>query len=455
MKAVGLRNGRKAEVLPREVWSEDKKTQATLWASIYEGALTTIFLTWTSGAVITGYMLYLGASALQLATIGAVPMLAQASAPFAAYLLSVLPRPKLLTVLFSLLGRTIWLLPALMVFLPMPEGFGPLFLIAVMAFSFLFQAACGTIWSVWMGAVVPEEQRGRYFGFRTGLLSVVGLCASLSAGIFLDSIPAPYNYTSVLFVGVLMALGGIYLYGKHHVPEIETTKLEFRRIFMVPLQDQNFRKFLKFLVYWQLSIMLAASFVYPYMLDHLQLSFAQIAVYQAIAAVTVLIVGPRWGKVADKVGNKAVLAMTTFIAGSALPLCWILATPGDPTMIWISGIVDGLAWSAIHPAIFNLSLATAPKATRGAYLGILSLFSGVAGFAGGMISAPMLEMFKTTAFAVAGFDWTAYHTLFLVSALFRMQAWRFIRPVNETRAWRTRDVLRAARQYRFAGYFWR
>ncbi len=423
--------------------------------SIYEGGLTTIFLMWTSGAVLAGYMLYLGANAFQLAMVASIPLLAQVAAPIGSWIMGMWPRPKLLTIVSAFIGRVVWFFPALMLLLPIPEGYYPLLVIAVMAVSFLFQSIAGPIWATWMGEVVPEDTRGSYFGFRGGVCSIVGFLAMLAAGLFLDHVEPPWNYSLVLAGAVFAAFGGIAFYGKQHVPPMHTVRMGLREVFARPLGDQNFRRFMIFLTYWQASVFLAAAFVYPFFLDHLQLSFSQIAIYQSIAAITTLVLARRWGKVADRVGNKAVLAITTFIAGSALPLCWMLARPGDPTMIFISGFIDGLAWSAIGPAIFNLSLVTAPGKYRGAYLGVLACISGIAGFLGGMLSAPLLNLFALTEFRIPGFHWSAYHTLFLVSAIFRTQAWRFIQPVKETRSWKTRDVLRAARSFRFLGFFWR
>ena len=38
-----------------------RKVRRSLWISTLEGALTTVFLVWTTGSVLTGYMLHLGA----------------------------------------------------------------------------------------------------------------------------------------------------------------------------------------------------------------------------------------------------------------------------------------------------------------------------------------------------------------------------------------------------------
>lgn len=432
-----------------------ERVDRTMWTSLYEGALTSIFLNWTSGAVLTGYMIYLGASSFELAMVASIPLLAQISSPFAARLQIFYPHPRQLTVLLALLGRMIWLLPALFPLLTLPADRLPLYILMVVSFSSIFQSSAGTIWTVWMGDLIPEKVRGRYFGVRNGILAIVGLCASLSVGIFLDRMPAPFSYQATIVAALLFALGGIYLYSLQHQPKRVHLELSLREIFGTPLRDANFRRFIQFATFWQASVLIGAVFVYPYFIGHLELRFAQIAVYQAIAAVTTLAFSGRWGMLADRFGNKIVLMSSTVIAGSLLPLCWILATPGDPTMIYISGFVDGLAWSAINPAIFNLSLASAPKETRVAYIGTLTLFTGTAGFIGGLVAAPLLEMFRHAEFVIYDFKWSGYHWVFLVSAVLRTSAFLWLFCIQETRAWRTRDVIKAALANRLVGFFWR
>lgn len=431
------------------------RVDRTMWVSLYEGALTTVYLNWTSGAVLTGYMLYLGATSMQLAMVASIPLLAQISSPFAAWLQMRVPHPKALTVILATLGRALWLLPVLIPLMRLDGVNIPLLILLMVSFSSVFQSSAGTIWTVWMGDIIPEKVRGRYFGIRNGILAIVGLCASLSVGLFLDKFAAPFSYQVVIFTALLFAGGGIYLYSHQHEPRKHHMKLELGQIFGTPLRDRNFRRFIQYVTFWQFSVLIAAVFIYPYFISHLKLGFTQIAIYQAIAAVTTLVFSSRWGALADRFGNKAVLMVSTLFASALLPLCWLLAVPGDPTMIYISGFIDGLGWSAINPAIFNLSLASAPKDTRVAYIGTLTLFTGIAGFLGGLIAAPMLDMFRHAEFVISGITWSAYHWVFLVSAILRTAAILLIRPIKETHSWRARDLIRAALANRLVGFFWR
>jgi MFS family permease len=170
--------------------------------SVLEGSLTQVFLNWTSGSVLIGFMLHLGAAPAEIALVGSVPLLSQIASPAAAYLAAAFGRRKLLTVAMALVSRLTWLLAASLPLVPMPDAWRPTVLILVVLTSSFFLAANGTLWTAWMGDVVPERERGRYFGLRAGIVGVVAMVANLAAGAFLDRVGAPLSFQVVLIASV-------------------------------------------------------------------------------------------------------------------------------------------------------------------------------------------------------------------------------------------------------------
>ncbi len=424
----------------------------TMRFSTLEGSVTQIFINWTTGSVLTGMMLHYGASTFELAMVASVPLLAQSISPFAAYMAGLFGRRKRLMIVFALIGRGCWILAAFLPWLPIPDAVKPLFLVLLVAFSSVFQAACGTLWAALMGDLVPGEERGSYFGFRAGLSGVIGMLGNMAAGVMLDKLEAPLNFQMVLFISVLLALIGIALYSTHVEPP-PPPRQKITETLLEPWQDNNFRRLLHFAMYWQASVLLAAPFVFTYFIRELKLSFTQIAIWTVVGASCALFTNALWGKVADKVGNKAVVQIGTFLAGSLMPSCWILAgLTGNINYVWLSAVFDALAWGAVNPALFNLAVVSAKKESRLSFIAAFGLATGIAGFVGGLASGPLLELFR--GWFRGGTAWTGYHTLFAVSGALRMLAWLLVRPIQETHAWRARDVLREIRRWRNGGFPW-
>ena len=418
----------------------------TMRMSLIEGGVVQVFLNWTSGSVLVGYLLALGASASHVALVASVPFLAQVASPFAALLAEFVGRRRLLTATMAAIGRATWILAAFLPQLPIPDAGRPGVLVLLVFVASVFQSATGTLWTAWMGDVVPEDRRGRYFGMRTGVLGVIGMVANLAAGAFLDRVAAPLNFQLVLGVSVVLGGVGVALYFAHHDPPSERRAPSIREVFRGPLADRNFRRFLAFAVYWQFVVMLGAPFVIPYFLQELAMSFTQVAVWSAIAASTALATTILWGRAADRVGNKGVLAIGTFVAGAGLPSCWIAAgLTGDLGFIWASAVFDAIAWGAIGPAMFNLALVSAPRSGRVAFVAMYALVAGVAGFLGGVASGGLLTFLQANRPTAWSTTWTGFHSLFVITGVGRMLAWVLLRRVEEAKAWRTRDLLRAVR----------
>jgi MFS family permease len=424
----------------------DPKVRRTMRFSTLEGSFVQAFLNWTTGSALIGYMLYLEASPFEISLVASVPLLAQLTNPFAAYFAALFGRRKILATIFSALGRVLWLFAAFLPQLGLPESVRPMSLVILVLVSSIFQSAAGTLWTAWMADVVPQNVRGRYFGIRAGVVGVVGMLANLGAGWFLDLVEEPLNFQIIMGVAVVSAMLGVLMYLFHYEPPVTGKQLGFRATFIEPLRHANFRKFLLFAVYWQFAVMLAAPFVMAYFLDEAKLGFRNIAYWSVIIGITGLFTTTLWGRVADRVGNKAVIAIGTVLAGAAMPATWILlGLTGNIWFFWLSAIFDAMAWGAIGPAVFNLALASSPQTGRAAFIAIYGLLTGASGFIGGLLSAPLLALFQRLEFTVFDISWTAFHWIFVVSGIARAMAWVFLRPVEEENAWRTRDVLRGVK----------
>jgi MFS family permease len=392
--------------------------QRTMRLSIFEGSLSQIFLLWTTGSVLTGYMLHYQASPSQIALVSSVPLLAQLLSPLAAWWASRLEHRRFVCCILVLIGRILWLLAAVAPNLGLPPQFMPVFLVILVGVSSFFQASVGTIWTAWMGDILPEENRGRYFGRRTGIVGIVGMVANLASGWFLDIVRVPLNFQLVLAVSVVFAVVAAVLLLFHYDPVIAKESIQLKQVLILPWQEANFRQFLFFSGHLFFGIFLSAALITVYFLDELHRTYTELAWWSVVAAVTGLITTELWGRLADRIGNKTVILCSLLIMGIGFPIAWILADLVSPKFFWLSAVIDSVAWGAGGPAIFNLALLSAPKGNRVSYIAMYSLITGLMGFVSGAFSGPLYTFLDQFSWG----EWSGYHSLFVLSGFFRLTA---------------------------------
>jgi MFS family permease len=388
----------------------------TMRLSIFEGSFSQIFILLSTGSVLTGYMLHYGASPSQIALVSSVPLLSQLLSPFAAWWASRLTQRRFICVVLVLIGRLLWLLAALAPQLGIAANAIPIFLLVLVGVSSFFQASVMTIWTAWMGDVIPEDTRGRFFGRRSGVVGVVGMVANLAAGWFLDAVAAPINFQVVLGLSVVFAILAAVLLFWHYDPVIPKEGIDGWQVISLPWREANFRTFMAFSGLLYFGIFLSAAIITVYFLEDLGLNFSQLALWSAIAAIVNLVTAEVWGRLADRIGNKTVTLCGLLVMGIGFPLTWILADLIHIGFFWLSAVIDSLAWGAAGPAIFNLSLASAPKGNRASYIAMYSLVTGLAGFISGSLSGPLYEFLNQLELG----SWKGYYSLFILSGLCRL-----------------------------------
>ncbi|MCX7850040.1 MFS transporter [Thermus sp.] len=353
--------------------------ERSLRLSIWEGALAVLFLNWSTGVIITGYALALGASPQALAFLGALPFLAQLLAPLAL----LLPGGrKALVVRLSLWARLLFLPAALAAFLP--EGGRIPFLLLFAALSQLLAAPVGVLWLSWMADLVAEERRGRYFGLRNALLGLVGTLGNLLGGMVADRLPSPWGYQAVLLLGVGAGLLSVHLLRLQAEPR-ETPSPSPKEALRAAWHDAPYRRYLSLVFLWYGAVMVGGPFVIPYFVQVGGLSMTEVGLWTVISALSGLLFGPLWGRVADREGHKAVLFRTAGVA-ALMPGLWLMGSQAFPWPIWLSALTDALAWSGLNAALANAVLAQAPKGAQKGYLTLYWLALGLGGLCGSLLA---------------------------------------------------------------------
>lgn len=369
--------------------------------------LAVLFINWATGVVITGYALWLGATPAALAVLGALPSVGQLAAPLALFVRGSRQR---LSILLAGGGRALFAGVLILPLLPDPWRIPGLLLIA--ALSQLVIAPVNVLWTSWMADLVPEKQRGRYFGFRNAFLGLVGTLGNLAAGTLIDHLGKPWGFLLVLAVGAAAGVASASILRWQYEPP-STAKPPSLRDFATPFSDRRFRGFLGFVVLFMGAVSVGSPFVVPLWLQYDKMTFAQVGLWTVIAATCGLFVGPLWGRIADRAGHWRVLLWTSTVAAVVLPPLWLLASPGRLQTIWAAAVCDPFAWAGLGTALTNVALQSAPLEQRNLYLALYWMAYAVGGVLGASLGGALGSL---------GLGPSPYHLPILASVALRLVA---------------------------------
>lgn len=379
--------------------------------AIWEGVLAILFINWSTGVVMTGYALWLGAPPVALAILGALPLVGQMAAPLALFFRG---SRKDLSANLSAFGRGLFVLVLFVPLMPEPWRIPGLLLIA--ALTQLILAPVSVLWTSWMADLVPEQKRGRYFGLRNGVLGLVGTLGNLAAGGLIDALGKPWGFLLALGLAVVAGVGATFILRQQYEPPLVSTSPRLSE-FIEPLSDRRFRGFLGFVALFLGAVSVGGPFVFPLFLEYARMNFTQVGLWTVIAAGCGLVLSPLWGRLADRIGHWQVLLFSSSVAALVLPPLWLAGGPGQLQTIWISAVCDALAWGGIGTALTNVALQSASPEKRNLYLAWYWMAFALGGILGSLLGGVLgslhaqLKLFPSP-----------YHLPILVSMLLRVVA---------------------------------
>ena len=375
--------------------------ESGLRALIKDGVYSQIVGTLTSGVLLVGYAMELGASNLAIGLLASLPFLAQlCQLPAIALVERFRARRRIAVIALSACR-------ALMVpiaFLPL-LGDGPLAL-GLLIGGVALSAGLGSIgscaWNSWMRDLVPQRMLGDFFGRRLFFSTFYAMLFGLAGGLFVDHWNGLHlaarsdAYTVLFLIGALA--GGLNVWHLSKVPEPRMAPAEPHRklsdVLRAPLADHNFRRLLAFLGSWHFSVNLAAPFFAVYLMTQLEYDIWVVTGLTVISQLANLLMLRQWGRLADNFSNKAVLSVCAplFLASiiafpfTAMPEKHAFTLP----LLTVVHALMGAATAGITLASGNIGLKLAPHGRATAYLAstslVTSLAAGLAPIIGGLFA---------------------------------------------------------------------
>ncbi|MBD1835001.1 MFS transporter [Cyanobacteria bacterium FACHB-472] len=385
-------------LLPKPPFKIPKaEIRTSLRALTTEGALATVFYSIIGGALLSNFLLDLGASAVEIGMFASIAQLTNLLQPLGAYVGDRINSRNSYSLLIFGTSRLLWLLIVPGIWLVSSSRIQPhqlvLLTLAIIWVTNILEALGRASFFTWVAVLVPERLRGRYFGFRNSVVNLTNLISVPLLGLAVSKWPGGSfsGFGVVLVLGVLL---GIISLGFHflmtdvnpklvHAAEDTEQGASGERVFSF-LKDANFLRFVLYSALWSFAVNVSAPFFNLYLLGDLKLDVSVVTLYGSLGAGANLLMLMFWGRLADRIGNRPLMIMVGILV-ALTPLLWLEAGT-TPIFLWVwfplLHIVGGGTWAAIDLCSGNLMMSVTPLRNQSIYFAVAAAVPGITGAIG-------------------------------------------------------------------------
>jgi len=303
-------------------------------------------------------------------------------------------------------------------------GTAVMVLLVVLGISSVLANISATPWLSWIADLIPQKERGRFFGWRSVIVNTVIILLLPLFGYILDLFGQEKRFIGFAVVfGAGLAIGITDIIVHCFIPEPPMKKaqsgLNILRMITQPLKDRNFRRFFVGWGIFSFGIFITMPFYAVYFQKNLLISYTFLSGLTSINLLAAVVGSYFFGFVADKLGSKPVF--TICIAASIpLPLVFFFATPENATVVLLSQtIFSGFAWAGINIGFTNLQMGLSPREGRGMFIAVFSAATGLFASLAPILAGRIAEHWSSFALPVLGEyrvfgTLTHYHNLMLL-----------------------------------------
>jgi MFS family permease len=347
---------------------------------------------------ITPFAIAINASNSLIALMGSVGgLLGPISQLFSSRLMEKHSRKSI--VLKAVLFEALMWIPYLIIGFLFYKGIAPNLLPLLLIIAFSIMIAVGNIggpaWFSWMGDIVDEEYRGRWYAKRNLLLGVIAIGLALISSLFLDYFKSK-NWVMFGFILLfLLAMFGRLIswqcFKKQYEPKIKLKKGYYFSFwsFLVESPKTNFGRFTLYRCFLSFSVAIAGPLIAVYLLRNLEFSYKIYMIITMTGTFFSLFFLELWGKIADRFGNYNVMIISSFFI-PMLPVLWIIGK-SPIYLILVPSIISSISWAGLNLASGNFIYDNVSQEKRGLALAYYNMTLGIGIFLGAGLGAILIK----------------------------------------------------------------
>lgn len=391
----------------------------------WEGIFANPYIVITDTTYLTAFAVILAASNPVIAFIGGIAFLVRVFQLLGAYLVEHYGNRKRFAILTGIGARLTWMLVVIAGIIWHDDASMILLVFTgVTLVAKIFETMLGMGWMSWATDLIPNRLRGKYFGFRLSIMAVMNVVTTYAIGYMLDLFKSFGNeadgYLVMLVIASACGFITIILFQKQYEPPFHPAPdRNFQRDVWLPLNDMHFRPVIIFNLLWAIAQGVALVFFTVQMINVLQMSFTQIALFNIIVTIGRVALNPFWGKFTQQFGSSTTLKICGVLI-TLNPILWLFATPDNLLPIWLDAINSGVAWTGFDLASMNIQFTDSKPKGRAYYFAWVGISSGIGFFVSGLIGGHLADFFQGLSLQTPATFITGNHWIFLISFVLRI-----------------------------------
>jgi len=404
--------------------------------NVIAGSLGALWWSVCLGSYFQLFARALGAGEVMIGLLATIPSLAHVTQIGSAYIVERLGRRKRYWLVVETTRRVVLALMPLLPFIFVDDfATARATMLVILAVSSVLGAAGFAPWYSWMADIIPERERGRFWGRRSAVVNLGIVLLLPIFGKILDSFPEEMQFTGFAIVfGSAAVLGLVDLFVHSFIPEppMRSGAGEIRLLSMVirPLKDANFRRFFFGWALWSFASFITVPFYAVYFREHLDIDFAFLGIINSITLFAAMGTSWFWGSVADRLGSKPVFNLCAVLS-VPLPMVFFFATPENARwLLSAQAVVGGAVAAGMNVGFTNLLMGLSPREGRSMFIAVFFSVTGVVTAAAPVIGGLIAETYPE--FIAGGL--TRYHNLMAISMILYLLCMPIFLRIREVRA---------------------
>ncbi len=408
-------------------------------AIIVAGCLASVYTQLTTSPATIAYARSIGANELHIGILGALPTLMLFMQFVSGVVVNHLTHRRRLWFWAALTHRLMllptalgpWLMPGL------SDEAWIWTLIVTTATNQALLHFSSPLWLSWMGDYLPHDGLSHYWGSRHFWMqttSAVSLCAA--AFLLLKSgLNIGVGYAVLTCAGTVCGVADLLLFSRVYEPPVaRVPSPKLRDVIAAPFRNKEFRRYIRFMCYWNFAAMAGAPFISLYLLTEVRMDLFHVLLLWTISWLGGAMFSRTLGRWADAYGTRPVLVLSVAMKSSLMVA--LLLVPSEPhAAFWFLTpffMLDAVQNAGILIANNGFMIKHSPTENRTMYIAATQALAGVVGGITSIAAGWLMMRLSHTTVNIGGWTIGHFQMMFLASVVLRWFALVLIGSVKES-----------------------